>query len=504
MLVINLLLLIFILLGIIVSLKGDREQFQALDKKEHPLYLLYPLSDLYLSKTGLYKFLYRKDKVKDAIRALNVISRPEGLQRLYWCNRVSLIIFIIAIFNVLSLFGQLSASKNLLVHHGQYLDRPGYGEGSSEAELNITLDKQKSQELASRKSEKDFSKDITVHVEEQAYTEKELKKAFIKSIKYLDACILGKNTSPNKIYENLYFCKNIPGTSIKIEWQPEDYSLVGMDGSVSNNDGIAENGKITTITALLSYQDEQKEYKKTVRIMPRKLSMEENLNRQVKKKLNDSSKETITNEKLKLPDRLNNYQIRWRDKDQNTDIKLFLFGIMIAILIWFVSDKDLENKLSKRRTQMLLDYPDIVNKFTLLINAGMTVKQAWNKICADYEERLKSGKPKRRYAYDEMLVTTHELKLGVTEGEAYEQFGRRAGLLPFMKFSTLIAQNLKKGNSGLCELLNRESMEAFEERKEAAKRLGEEAGTKLLLPMMIMLLIVFIIILVPAFQSFGM
>jgi hypothetical protein len=47
-------------------------------------------------------------------------------------------------------------------------------------------------------------------------------------------------------------------------------------------------------------------------------------------------------------------------------------------------------------------------------------------------------------------------------------------------------------------------MEAFEERKEAAKRLGEEAATKLLIPMMIMLIIVFLMILVPAFWSFGM
>jgi hypothetical protein len=71
-----------------------------------------------------------------------------------------------------------------------------------------------------------------------------------------------------------------------------------------------------------------------------------------------------------------------------------------------------------------------------------------------------------------------------------------------MKFGSLISQNLKKGNKGLSELLGKEAREAFEERKEIAKRLGEEAGTKLLAPMMIMLLIVFMIILIPAFLSF--
>ena len=40
------------------------------------------------------------------------------------------------------------------------------------------------------------------------------------------------------------------------------------------------------------------------------------------------------------------------------------------------------------------------------------------------------------------------------------------------------------------------------ERKGLAKKLGEEAGTKLLLPMMMMLCIVMVIIMIPAYFSF--
>ena len=50
--------------------------------------------------------------------------------------------------------------------------------------------------------------------------------------------------------------------------------------------------------------------------------------------------------------------------------------------------------------------------------------------------------------------------------------------------------------------LDREATEAFEERKNRAKELGEEAGTKLLFPMLMMLLVVLIIVMVPAFISF--
>ena len=53
----------------------------------------------------------------------------------------------------------------------------------------------------------------------------------------------------------------------------------------------------------------------------------------------------------------------------------------------------------------------------------------------------------------------------------------------------------------MTELLKLESIQAFEERKAQAKRLGEEAGTKLLLPMFLMLAMVLVIVIVPAFLT---
>ena len=44
--------------------------------------------------------------------------------------------------------------------------------------------------------------------------------------------------------------------------------------------------------------------------------------------------------------------------------------------------------------------------------------------------------------------------------------------------------------------------EAFIERKALARKAGEEAGTKLLLPMGLMLCVVMVVIIVPAFMSF--
>ena len=148
---------------------------------------------------------------------------------------------------------------------------------------------------------------------------------------------------------------------------------------------------------------------------------------------------------------------------------------------------------------MKIDYPQIINKFNLYIRAGMTIRRAWFCIAQDYE-RKNQGKDKRK-AYEEMISTMHQITGGISEGEAYENYGARCGVSVYRKFGTMLSQNLRKGSKGLTELLGREAEDAFEERKNLAKKLGEEAGTKLVIPLFLMLIIVFAIVIVPALFS---
>ena len=53
------------------------------------------------------------------------------------------------------------------------------------------------------------------------------------------------------------------------------------------------------------------------------------------------------------------------------------------------------------------------------------------------------------------------------------------------------------------DALQIEMQEAFEQRKNTALRLGEEAGTKLIIPLMLSLIIVMVIVAVPAMLSLG-
>ncbi|MEG2350242.1 MAG: hypothetical protein RSB57_07010, partial [Hungatella sp.] len=81
------------------------------------------------------------------------------------------------------------------------------------------------------------------------------------------------------------------------------------------------------------------------------------------------------------------------------------------------------------------------------------------------------------------------------------EFGRRCQLQPYLKLSSMLEQNRKTGTKNLSSLLSAEMAEAWEQRKTIAKRMGEEAGTRLLLPLFMMLGIVMVMIMVPAMLS---
>jgi hypothetical protein len=502
MLFMNISILILISSGYLYCLKESGQWVkQNIDRKEHKLYLLYPMSDFILTKTGLEKILNRKEQVTNSIKALYITMKPEFLLKLYWCKRISLILAILFLFNLLSLFGQLQSASNPIVLEEKYIMRPDYGKGSDSVDLKVTMEQIKT-EKDKDKTPSSQSKELTVNIAERSYSKEDIPQIFAQAISYLDTNVLADNESKEYVSENLYFCKTIPGTSITVEWKPEDFNLIHSDGRI-NNEEIGEEGINTTVTAVLTYQEQQLQHRITFHIIPRKYTKEEMLNQKLKEEVTKLAELSKEDNRLELPDTLENYRLKWSGKEGNTGPTLLLLGLVAALLVWIYGEKELENQMTRRKEQMQLDYPEIINKFTLLVNAGMTVKQAWNKVADDYKSKFDQKGTKQRYAYEEMLTTAHELKLGLPETTSYEQYGRRVGLIPYIKFSSLIAQNIKKGNKGFTELLMREALEAFEDRKQEAKRLGEAAATKLLIPMMIMLIIVFLIILIPAFWSFG-
>lgn len=174
--------------------------------------------------------------------------------------------------------------------------------------------------------------------------------------------------------------------------------------------------------------------------------------------------------------------------EPDTGYLLFCAALPIGIAVF--SDKDLFEKVKKRRLEIQLDFPDFINKLTLLVNAGMTVSKAWEKIASD------SGCQTSLYLEAGLAIA--DIRSGIPEHKAYEEFAKRCRVPVITRFISVILQNIKKGNAELVPILRVFANECWELRKNTAKRLGEEASTKLLLPMMLMFAAILLIVGMPA------
>ena len=169
------------------------------------------------------------------------------------------------------------------------------------------------------------------------------------------------------------------------------------------------------------------------------------------------------------------------------------FGIVLAFLcVWYLSEM-FKDKLTARREELLADFPQVLSKLTLLVNSGMMLRNAWNRVANDGKGVL----------YQEMAAATAEMQNGISEPDAYRNFAERCNVKEIRKFASLIIQNLKKGNEELAYFLKDLSDEMWEVKKNEVKQKGEKANSRLLLPMMLIFIGILIMILVPVFQQMG-
>ena len=173
-----------------------------------------------------------------------------------------------------------------------------------------------------------------------------------------------------------------------------------------------------------------------------------------------------------------------------------MFAVLpvILVIVYKAKDRDLEKELERRKQRLSYGYPEFVSKVQLLLGAGISLRNVLIRLSEDSSlgEELQG----------EMQIIVRDLRNGILLRDALDRFGKRTANPLYIKFSALMIQNMKKGTEDLLLQLSGEASEAFSLRKIQARQLGEEAGTKLLLPMVMMRAVVMATLMIPAFMSF--
>lgn len=349
-----------------------------------------------------------------------------------------------------------------------------------------------------------------VTIPERPYSEQEAQELFVQVQEVLEKQVLGENESLDKVSRDLNFCDRVENIPVDIQWSTDKEELINSEGEVFCSSKNQE-GEVVMITAELSLREYVQEYSFPVCVAMPDARDKVWWQRAVDRSLQGILEQEQQEKQIRLPKAIEGYAINFQGEENKRPWYYLLAIPVVGMTLFYGNQQEAERKKKERHTGLLRDYPELISRFSLYIQAGMTSKNALGKLVDEYEahqeERRditkKQGR-RARYGYEELCRTYHEMKSGISEHEAYKNLGERIALSEYKRFSTIMIQQLEKGSKGFLITLQQETREAFEKRKRLAREAGEEAGTKMLMPMGILFVITLVLIMVPPCLSFVM
>ena len=383
----------------------------------------------------------------------------------------------------------IQSSGSLILLDGNLLERDG--PGGTEKEYTLWVD-----------GIGDGKEEIRVRVSPKEYSDTEVQEAFDAVLEGLAADILGSNPSLLEVSEDLKLKNTLPEhPGIRLAWHPEDEGLISITGKVNNQD-LSEPAE-TSLTVRLRAGSCEESYVLPVTVLHGRSDPSAVNVQTLEEVIGQADRDQVFGDSLRLPETLNGRRLSYSIPPDHGWIKPAALGIIAAILLGLRPSQEKRKAAKKRETELLLDYSELVSKLLVYLGAGLTVRNAWFRITDSYSEALEAGRTGRRAVYEEMCTAALELKKGTGERRVYSDFAHRCGPKCYLKLASILEQSLRTGDGRMEDALQIEMQEAFEQRKNTALRLGEEAGTKLIIPLMLSLIIVMVIVAVPAMLSLG-
>lgn len=440
-----------------------------------------------------------KQRLQQELVSLSLKGR--SAVREYYVRKISVSLAVLTAGTVLFLICLILYSGGGEETETRILTRPGYGEGDRKESLSVQI------------AGEEEVQELEITVQERKYTEQEKQQLLDRAVQELDGLIQGENESLDEVRRPLCLPESLEDGAVQISWSTVPYGVIGEDGSLKGSED--ENGTLVEIQGTLTCGGKEMSYAAYAKVFPPELPEQERFRRSIQKEVELADASASHDEELALPAQVEGKELTWYRPAENPGPAVLALTLILMAAVYLEMDSQVHQKAERRRNQLMLSYPDLMWKMTMLLGAGLSIRGTFSRISEEYlrsRDRAAGVRGKRtgvhgrkqqvNYVCEEIVCTCREMQSGVPEAQAYERFGRRCQLPEYIRLGTVLSQNLKKGAKGLTALLETEAEASLNERKNHARKIGEQAGTKLLLPMVLMLGIVLVILMVPAFLSF--
>lgn len=411
-------------------------------------------------------------------------------------RQIVLVIGVVCCLTILLLFQDIRTGKSAVE------DGILRGEGDEIYQGTFVLEQENGQK-----------QDVEVTVYPRQLSEREKQELLQQAVTEFEDSYLGTNASADQVSSALVFAADYCQGQVTAAYDSDRPDLIWEDGSVESEEAAIE-GELVAVEVSFDCQGNTLEYVCYVKVVPPALSKEEKEHLRLEALIQQWEASSREDAYFVLPDTLDGQPVQWHKKLNMEPLWFLLLGVVAVLALLQKKKQDAKQQRQARERQLLLEYPHMVTQLSLLLGAGMHLSTAWERMVKRYlseqvqesmdkkaETHFSAKKTKRMYL-EEMLLTYREIMDGGNIRVAYEGFANRIGLAPYRKLTALLIQNMDKGNRDLVRLLDVEANLAIEEQKKQVRRQGEEAGTKLLFPMLLLFVLILIVVMVPALQSF--
>lgn len=405
------------------------------------------------------------------------------LLRQYRVQKLEMMLMIIFAGTVISTAVSLQSGKNNRLEKGYELIRSGYDE-DEDVTLIARVEGYEPQKI---------DVELTGKVPDKA-TADLLEAAFWEELK---AAALSGNASWDSVEEDLELMDSLEDYPFTVTWISDAPHVTDSEGNVELPKDTES--FVLQLSAIISYYEW--EWIHTLEVTVTANESEEQMKQELERLVTEANEENLTEERVPLPDRWRGKTVQWNQKREDNGPILWLLSVVAGLAVYYLKDKDTEKMILERKRKMKEAYPVLVQKLTLYLGAGMNIRRAFMKMAHDYEEtKINTGEIQP--VYEELVCICREMNNGVPESSAYERFADRCELQEYTRLAALLSQNLYKGGNSLLNRLQEEAKQSQEEMLHRIRQLGDEANTKLLIPMTMLLGIVMVLIMIPAFAAF--
>jgi hypothetical protein len=341
-----------------------------------------------------------------------------------------------------------------------------------------------------------IEKQVSVTVLPEAPEPSETAAALDGLMKRLPEAILGQNTDIKAVVYDLDLMGEDEETGALIGWDSDNPDAIDEDGRVNLIDG--KPGDTVTLTAEITLGEATDSLEITAATGDPGAAhdyardLDGSVDRLVSALSDNDEGRTVT-----LPGSTDTgIAIDWsKPRDRGALAAVFVLPV-IAVFVYRSRYRGMDKAVAEMRDGIKRDFPDFLAKLLLLLNAGLVVTAAVEKIADDYRERRRPGEEK--VFFEELLGMEDRIRGANTSLTAeFAGLAARSGQREVMRFSAILADNIDKGSALADKLMQEEGM-LRAMRKKRAEEKGRLAETKLTFPMALQLGAIIIITVAPA------